>query len=63
MKIIGSQKDLGDVRGVLEVSSEKLNLPLLKKLARQYGPEEAKMLESLLKKNGKLAPSARGLNR
>jgi hypothetical protein len=48
----GGPKDLEDVRGVLEVSGDNLDLPLLKKLSRRYGAAEARVLASLLKKNG-----------
>ncbi|HLG18465.1 MAG TPA: hypothetical protein VI895_01450 [Bdellovibrionota bacterium] len=51
MKIFaGGPKDMDDVRGVLEVSREKLDLPLLKKLTRRYGAGEARTLASLLSK-------------
>ncbi len=50
MKIFaGGPKDLDDARGVLGVSGEKLDLPLLKKLARRYGADEARKLATLLK--------------
>jgi len=50
MKIFaGSPKDLDDARGVLGISRKKVDIRLLKRLARQYGSKEAKILERLLK--------------
>jgi predicted nucleotidyltransferase len=50
MKIFaGSPKDLDDVRKALAVSRPKINIALLKKLTRQYGAREAKILKSFLK--------------
>jgi hypothetical protein len=50
MKIAaGSPKDLDDARGIIEVSGEKLDLALLKTLARDYGAAEARKLASMLK--------------
>jgi predicted nucleotidyltransferase len=45
----GSPRDIQDVMGVLEVSHEKINEGLLKKLASQYGNECAEKLKQLLK--------------
>jgi hypothetical protein len=51
MKIFaGGPRDLADVGGILEVSGDRLNIPLLKKLTRRYGSQEFKILASLLKK-------------
>ena len=47
----GGGQDLEDVRNVLDVSGDKLDIPLLKKLTRRYGVEEARALASLLKKH------------
>lgn len=47
----GGPKDLGDVQGVLEVSGKTLDLPLLKKMTRRYGAQEARTLATLLKKH------------
>ena len=50
MKIFaGSPKDLDDVRVVLEISRKKLDISLLKRLMRQYGSKEVKILERVLK--------------
>lgn len=46
----GGPKDLGDVQGVLEISGERLDIPLLKKVTRRYGAEESRALAVLLKK-------------
>ena len=49
MKIfVGGFRDLEDVRGILQVSGDQLNLDLLRKLARRYGPAVAKKLEDFL---------------
>lgn len=49
MKIFaGSAKDMQDAIGVLEVSTEKINLPLLKQLTLHYGKKEMKKLKDLL---------------
>ena len=49
MKIFaGSPKDLGDARGVLEVSRQNINVSLLKKITKKYGGKEIKILESML---------------
>ena len=45
----GSPKDIQDVIGVLQVSTEKINLKFLKELTSQYGAQCAQKLESLLK--------------
>jgi predicted nucleotidyltransferase len=51
MKVFaGSAKDLGDVQAVLEVSGETLDMPLLRRVTRRYGAEEAKTLTSMLRK-------------
>jgi len=56
MKIFaGGAQDLDDVKNVLQVSGARLNLDLLRKLTRSYGPEEVKTLDRLLKEN--LPPS------
>ena len=47
----GSPRDVGDVEGVLDVSGQTLQVPLLKKLTRLYGAAEARMLDGLLKKH------------
>jgi hypothetical protein len=50
MKIFaGGPKDLDDARKSLAVPRQKINTALLKKLTRQYGAREAKILKSLLK--------------
>ncbi len=50
MKIFaGSPKDLSDVAGVLAVSYDRINLPLLKDLAQKYGKAAKHKLESLLR--------------
>ena len=52
MKIFaGSSKDILDVIGVLNVSGEKIDLKLLKKLTAQYGADCAKKLQALLKEH------------
>ena len=45
----GNPKDIQDVIGVLQVSTEKINLKFLKELTLQYGAQSAQKLESLLK--------------
>jgi uncharacterized protein YceH (UPF0502 family) len=47
----GGFQDIEDVRNVLEVSGDKLDIPLLKKLTRRYGASEARKLDALLKKH------------
>lgn len=47
---VGGPKDLGDVQGVVEISGETLDVPLLKKVVRNYGAEEATALTELLKR-------------
>jgi hypothetical protein len=50
MKIFaGSFRDLDDVRGILQVWGPQLNLDLLRKLARRYGPAIARKLEQVLR--------------
>jgi len=50
MKIFaGSPKDLDDVRKMLVVPHQKIDIKLLDKLTRQYGAREAKILKLLLK--------------
>lgn len=50
MKIFaGGSKDVEDVRGVLKISSPKVNLPLLRDISTQYGRDVVKKLEALLK--------------
>jgi len=52
MKIFaGSAKDLNDVTGVLKVSYDRINLPLLKELAQKYGRNALRKLHSLLQEN------------
>ena len=49
MKIFaGSQKDVSDIVGVLNVSRDRMNLSLLKKLVQRYGLDALRKLESLL---------------
>lgn len=48
----GGGRDVEDVRGILQVSGPKLDLPLLRRLARRYGPEEEEALEILLREEG-----------
>ena len=51
MKIYaGSAKDIQDAIKVLEISAQKINVPLLKKLTLLYGKKELKKLEKMLKK-------------
>lgn len=53
MKIFaGGAKDIDDVLGALRVSSDKLDLPLLKRLTLHYGKKELKKLEEILKNSG-----------
>ncbi len=52
MKIFaGSPKDLSDVAGALEISYDRINFPLLKKLLKNYGKDALNQLELLLKEN------------
>ncbi len=52
MKIFaGSPKDIQDVIGVLEVSNDKIDADLVKKLAAQYGSEYLTRLQALLKEH------------
>ena len=52
MKIFaGGPKDIEDVRGVLKISSPKINLPLLKDVSAQYGRDVVKKLEVLLQES------------
>lgn len=44
----GSPKDLQDVAGVLKVSSDRIDLPLLKTLVKNQGSDAVRKLESLL---------------
>jgi len=49
MKIFaGGVKDLEDVRGIIQISGEELDLPLLRTLTRNYGAHELRALEGLL---------------
>jgi hypothetical protein len=48
--------DIEDVRAILQVSGPRLDLPLLRRLARRYGPEEEKALDALLREAGLQAP-------
>ena len=51
MKIFaGSPKDIQDVIGVLDVSEDKFNLPLLKKVTAGYGQSSLKTLNKILKR-------------
>lgn len=53
MKVFAAgQKDMEDARGVLKISSSKVNFPLLKELASGYGQEVSLRLKSVLQ--GKL---------
>lgn len=45
----GSPKDLNDVAGVLKVSYDRINLPLVKDLVRNYGKDALNRLEFLLR--------------
>ena len=50
MKIFaGSQKDLADVTGALDVSRDLVDRPLLNELVRAYGDDAVRTLRSLLK--------------
>ena len=50
MKIFaGGPQDTEDVKNVLEVSAEKINVTLLRKLTLNYGKVELKKLETLMK--------------
>ena len=52
MKIFaGSAKDIQDVVGVLQVSTKKINMPLLKQLTLNYGKKELTKLEEIIKRN------------
>ena len=44
----GNFRDLDDVRGILQIWGPQLNLDLLRKLARRYGPAVALKLEEIL---------------
>lgn len=44
----GSPKDLSDATGVLQVSSDRINLTLLKTLVQPYGKRTLRTLETLL---------------
>jgi hypothetical protein len=49
MKVFaGGPQDLIDVRGILQVSGERLDMDLLRKLARRYGADAVRTLDSLL---------------
>ena len=51
MKIFaGSPKDIQDVIGVLDISKDKLNLPLLKKVTAGFGRSYLKTLNKILKR-------------
>jgi predicted nucleotidyltransferase len=53
MKIFaGSPKDLDDAIGVLQVSSARINLTLLRGLVQHYGKDAVKQLKSLLERSG-----------
>jgi hypothetical protein len=45
----GGPQDVIDARGILQVSADRLDMDLLRKLARRYGADAARTLESLLK--------------
>lgn len=47
----GSPKDLHDVAGVLKVSSDRIDLPLLKAVVKTQGSDAVRKLESLLQAN------------
>jgi hypothetical protein len=52
MKVFaGGTKDLEDVRGIINVSGDELDLSLLKTLTRRYGAHELRTLEQLLSEN------------
>jgi hypothetical protein len=44
----GSHQDIHDARGIIEVSKEKIDLDLLRRLARRYGSTVAEKLEKVL---------------
>ena len=49
MKIFaGGPQDLEDVRGILQVSRERLDADLLRRVARRYGADVARTLDELL---------------
>jgi hypothetical protein len=49
MKIFaGGPQDLQDVRGILQVSGDSLNLDLVRLLSKPYGAEVTRTLEILL---------------
>jgi hypothetical protein len=48
----GGAKDIEDVLGALQISSDKINLPLLKRLTLYYGKKERKKLEEVLRSSG-----------
>lgn len=53
MKVFaGSPKDMNDASGVLKISSDRVNVTLLKELARKYGKETLRQLQPLLKEAG-----------
>ncbi len=53
MKVFaGSPKDLNDVVGVLNVSSRRINRPLLKRLVHPYGKNASRQLQALLQEHG-----------
>jgi hypothetical protein len=53
MKIFaGGPQDMLDVRNILQVSRELLNLDLLRQVAHRYGPDVLRTLEELLKQFG-----------
>jgi hypothetical protein len=47
----GGTKDIGDVRGVLEVSREILNVDLLRRITKRFGRETLSKLETLLRES------------
>ncbi len=49
----GGPVDMQDVTGVLQVSVDIIDVPLLKQLARGYGKKESAMLEKILKSRAK----------
>jgi hypothetical protein len=48
----GGPQDIADVRGILAVSGDRLDLRLLKAAARRYGRSAARRLNALLKGSG-----------
>jgi len=49
MKIFaGGQKDINDIKGVLEISKENINYELLRELTSFYGEKELSVLEDLI---------------